>query len=81
MLVLELADLKEIASIIESGSHAEEVRRIARAVRLTIALKRKLTAPVLSSFINYVLTPGSEPHTKLSSYLPKVIFTGLEIEG
>nr|KYP44771.1 putative 26S proteasome non-ATPase regulatory subunit 3 [Cajanus cajan] len=28
------------------------------------------TAPVLSSFLDYVLAPASEPHAKLSSYLP-----------
>ncbi|XP_061364843.1 probable 26S proteasome non-ATPase regulatory subunit 3 [Gastrolobium bilobum] len=65
-----LQHLKEIASIIETGSCSKEVRRIARALRLTIALRQKLTAPVLSSFIDYVLIRGSEPHTMLSSYLP-----------
>jgi len=64
--------LKEIASVIETGSYSKEVRRIARAVRLTIALRKKLTASVISSFLDHVLTPGSEPHAKLSAYLPKV---------
>ena len=67
----ELADLKEIASLIETGSYSKEVRRIARAVRLTIALRRKLTASVISSFLDYVLTTGSEAHARLSAYLPK----------
>ncbi|KAL5185818.1 putative 26S proteasome non-ATPase regulatory subunit 3 [Glycine soja] len=65
-----LQHLKEIASIIETGSYSKEVRRIARALRLTFALRRKLTAPVLSSFLDYVLPPASEPHTRLSSFLP-----------
>ncbi|KAI5391909.1 26S proteasome non-ATPase regulatory subunit 3 A, variant 2, partial [Lathyrus oleraceus] len=44
--------------------------RISRAVRLTIALRSKLTAPVLSSFIDHVLPTASESHSRLSSYLP-----------
>ncbi|CAK8569733.1 unnamed protein product [Lathyrus sativus] len=64
-----LHHLKEIASIIETGSNSKEVRRISRAVRLTIALRSKLTAPVLSSFIDHVLPPASESHSRLSSYL------------
>jgi 26S proteasome regulatory subunit N3 len=71
---LWFTDLKEIASLIETGSYSKEVRRIARAVRLTIALRKKLTASVISSFLDHVLTPGSEPHAKLSAYLPKVNF-------
>lgn len=67
-----LTDLKDIASLIETGSYSKEVRRIARAVRLTIALRRKLTASVLLSFIDYVASPGSEAHSRLSAYLPKV---------
>ncbi|CAN1771148.1 Probable 26S proteasome non-ATPase regulatory subunit 3 [Linum perenne] len=66
-----LQHLKEIASFIETGAYAREVRRIARAIRLTMALRRKLKAPVVSAFLNFALTPGSEPHVRLSSYLPK----------
>ncbi|KAK7376684.1 hypothetical protein VNO80_02098 [Phaseolus coccineus] len=65
-----LQHLKEISSIIETGSYSKEVRRISRAVRLTFALRRKLTAPLLSSFLDYVLVPASELHAKFSSYLP-----------
>ncbi|KAF2302089.1 hypothetical protein GH714_032515 [Hevea brasiliensis] len=61
----------EIASLIETGACAREVRRIVRAVRLTMALRRKLKAQVLSAFLNFALTPGSEPHNRLASYLPK----------
>ncbi|CAN1134610.1 Probable 26S proteasome non-ATPase regulatory subunit 3 [Linum perenne] len=66
-----LQHLKEIASFIETGAYAREVRRIARAIRLTMALRRKLKAPIISAFLNFALTPGSEPHVRLSSYLPK----------
>ncbi|OIV89235.1 hypothetical protein TanjilG_24385 [Lupinus angustifolius] len=66
-----LHHLKEIASVIENGSKSNEVRRIGRAVRLTIALRKRLTASVLSSFIDYALIPGSDPHPVLSSYLHK----------
>ncbi|MCI47662.1 26S proteasome non-ATPase regulatory subunit 3-like, partial [Trifolium medium] len=62
--------MKELASIIETGSNSKEVRRIFRAVRLTMALRPKLTAPVLSSFIDHVLPPASDSHSRLSSYLP-----------
>ncbi|XP_076934693.1 putative 26S proteasome non-ATPase regulatory subunit 3 [Bidens hawaiensis] len=48
-----------------------EVRRILRAVRLTIALRRKLNAFVISSFLGLALAPGSETYQRLSSYLPK----------
>ncbi|KAK6240730.1 Proteasome component (PCI) domain - like 4 [Theobroma cacao] len=66
-----LHHLKEIASLIETGAYAREVRRILRAVRLTMALRRKLKASVLSAFLNFALTPGSEALPRLSSYLPK----------
>ncbi|KAL0923527.1 hypothetical protein M5K25_007587 [Dendrobium thyrsiflorum] len=66
-----LHHLKEIASLIETGAYAKEVRRIVRAVRLTIMLRRKLKAATLSAFLNFALAPGSEAHSKLSSYLPK----------
>lgn len=66
-------DLKEIVSLIETGAYAREVRRIVRAIRLTMALRRKLKASVVSQFLNLVLPPGSEVHTRLSSFLPKVL--------
>ncbi|GAB4828373.1 hypothetical protein Ancab_035371 [Ancistrocladus abbreviatus] len=66
-----LQQLKEIGSLIETGSYTKEIRRIARAVRLTFALRRKLTASVLSGFLDFVLVPGSEAHGKLSTYVPK----------
>ncbi|XVE48832.1 hypothetical protein DITRI_Ditri01bG0034100 [Diplodiscus trichospermus] len=55
----------------KTGAHDREVRRILRAIRLTMALRRKLKASVLSAFLNLALTPGSEAHCRLSSYLPK----------
>ncbi|OAY52295.1 probable 26S proteasome non-ATPase regulatory subunit 3 [Manihot esculenta] len=66
-----LHHLKEIASLIETGAYAREVRRIVRAVRLTMALRRKLKAQVLSAFLKFALTPGSEPYDRLASYVPK----------
>lgn len=68
------SDLKEIASLIETGAYAREVRRISRAVRLTMVLRKKLKASSLGAFLNYVLVPGSDVHSRLSSFLPKVIF-------
>ncbi|XP_043708720.1 probable 26S proteasome non-ATPase regulatory subunit 3 [Telopea speciosissima] len=72
--------LKEIGSLIETGSYAREVRRIVRAVRLTIALRRKLKAPVLAAFLNFALVPGSEAHTRLCSYLPKEDEHDMEVD-
>ncbi|XP_044490649.1 probable 26S proteasome non-ATPase regulatory subunit 3 [Mangifera indica] len=75
-----LHHLKEIASLIETGAHAREVRRILRAVRLTMALRRKLKAPVLSAFLNFVLTPGSDVHARLNSFLPMEDDNEMEID-
>jgi 26S proteasome regulatory subunit N3 len=69
---LGFTDLKEIASLIETGSYTKEVRRVARALRLTKSLRRKLTVPVLSAFLDFALAPGSQAHAQLSVYLPKV---------
>ena len=74
-----LSDLKEIVSLIETGAYAREVRRIVRAIRLTMALRRKLKASVLSQFLNLVLPSGSEVYSRLSSFLPKVLRNYLEI--
>lgn len=68
------SDLKEIASLIEAGAYAREVRRIVRAVRLTMALRPKLKSSALSQFLGFALSAGSDVHTRLTSYLPKVIF-------
>lgn len=68
-LVLEL---KDIAALIEVGAYAREVRRIVRAIRWTIQLRKNLTASVVSAFLDFVLLPGSEVHTRLASYVPKV---------
>ncbi|CBI37854.3 unnamed protein product, partial [Vitis vinifera] len=75
-----LQHLKEIASLIESSAYAREVRRIVRAIRLTMILRRKLKATVLSGFLNYALNPGSEVHTRLSSYLPKEDEHDMEVD-
>ncbi|GMI83089.1 HAPLESS 15, EMBRYO DEFECTIVE 2719 [Hibiscus trionum] len=66
-----LRHLKEIASLIKSGSYTTEVRLVVRAVRLTFGMRQKLTAPLLSAFLDFVLQPGSEAHSILSSFLPK----------
>ncbi|XP_051144482.1 probable 26S proteasome non-ATPase regulatory subunit 3 [Andrographis paniculata] len=63
--------LKSIASMIETGAYTREVRRIVRAVRWTVQLRKNLSASVVSSFLNFALVPGSEVHSQLSSYVPK----------
>lgn len=75
-----LHHLKEIASLIETGAYAREVRRISRAVRLTMVLRKKLKASSLFAFLNYVLVPGSEAHSRLSSFLPKEEEHDMEVD-
>lgn len=52
---LWVADLKEVAAMIEAGAYAKEVRRIVRAVRVTMGLRRKLNASVLSAFLEFAV--------------------------
>ncbi|KAL7118516.1 hypothetical protein ACP275_02G006700 [Erythranthe tilingii] len=63
--------LKDIAALIETGAYSREVRRIVRAIRWTIQLRKNLNASVLSAFLSFALVPGSEVHSRLSSYVPK----------
>ncbi|KAF9684507.1 hypothetical protein SADUNF_Sadunf04G0125300 [Salix dunnii] len=76
-----LHHLKEIASLIEFGAYAKEARRIVRAVRLTMTLRRKLKASVLSAFLNFALSAGSEPFNRLISYLPKEDEQEMEVDS
>ncbi|KAJ6813974.1 putative 26S proteasome non-ATPase regulatory subunit 3 [Iris pallida] len=66
-----LQSLKEIASLIETGAYAKEVRHITHAVRRTTPIRRSLTASSVATFLGFALGRGSEAYTKLSSYLPK----------
>ncbi|CAK7329466.1 unnamed protein product [Dovyalis caffra] len=75
-----LHHLKEIASLIETGAYAKESRRIVKAVRLTMTKRKKLKAPVLSAFLNFALSPGSEPFNRLISYLPKEDEQEMEVD-
>ncbi|GAA0167484.1 protease [Lithospermum erythrorhizon] len=75
-----LNQLKEIGNLIETGAYAREVRRISRAIRSTIRLRKELKASVVSSFLNFALIPGSEVHTRLFSYLPKDNEQDMEVD-
>lgn len=66
-----LKHLKEIAVLLDNGSYSKETRRIARALRLTFLIRRKLTARVIFAFLDFALVPGSEAHAIVSSFLPK----------
>ncbi|CAL5087083.1 unnamed protein product [Urochloa decumbens] len=66
-----LQHLKEIASVIEAGSLSKEVRRISRAVRLTIALRRRLAARDIAAFLAFALPPSSDAFARLSALVPK----------
>uniref|UniRef100_A0A0A9E8A6 Uncharacterized protein n=1 Tax=Arundo donax TaxID=35708 RepID=A0A0A9E8A6_ARUDO len=67
-----LHHLKEIAAVIEAGSLSKEVRRISRAVRLTIALRRRLAARDVAAFLAFALPPSSDAFARLSALVPKV---------
>ena len=58
--------------MIEAGSLTKEVRRISRAVRLTVALRRRLAARDVADFLAFALPPSSDAFTRLSQLLPKV---------
>ncbi|XP_039141485.1 probable 26S proteasome non-ATPase regulatory subunit 3 [Dioscorea cayenensis subsp. rotundata] len=75
-----LQHLKEIASLIESGAYLKEARRIVRAVRLTIILRRKLRSPVVAAFICSALPVGSEAHSRLLSYLPEEVENDMDVD-
>ncbi|AQK58995.1 26S proteasome non-ATPase regulatory subunit 3 homolog A [Zea mays] len=70
-----LHHLKEIASVIEAGSLSKEVRRISRAFRLTVALRRRLAARDVSAFLAFALPASSEAYGRLTALVPKVKFT------
>ena len=59
--------------MIEAGSLSKEVRRISRAVRLTIALRRRLAARDVAAFLAFALPPSSEAFARLSALVPKVL--------
>lgn len=67
-----MLELKDITALIETGAYTREVRRIVRAIRWTIQLRKKLNVSVLTAFLNSVFVPGSEVHSRLASYIPKV---------
>ncbi|VFQ72321.1 unnamed protein product [Cuscuta campestris] len=75
-----LHHLKDIGSLIETGAYSREVRRIVKAVRLTMALRKKLKASTLFAFLNFALAPGSEAHARLSSFLPKEEEQDMEVD-
>ncbi|XP_015575982.1 probable 26S proteasome non-ATPase regulatory subunit 3 isoform X2 [Ricinus communis] len=76
-----LHHLKEIASLIVTASYSKEVRPMFRAVRLTVGIRRKLTAPLLSAFIDFALLPASDVHNRLSAYLPKENEHDMEVDS
>ena len=58
--------------MIEAGSLSKEVRRISRAVRLTVALRRRLAARDVSSFLDFALPATSDAYARLTALLPQV---------
>ncbi|KAK3120573.1 hypothetical protein QOZ80_9AG0690130 [Eleusine coracana subsp. coracana] len=69
--VSTLQRMKEIASVIEAGSLSNDVRRISRAVRLTIALRGHLIPQDVSMFLSFALPASSDAYSCLSALLPK----------
>ncbi|KAK6159595.1 hypothetical protein DH2020_006909 [Rehmannia glutinosa] len=76
-----LQHFKDIAALIEMGAYTREVRRIVRAIRWTIQLRKKLKASLLSAFLNFALLPGSEVHSRLSSYVPSEEEHDMEVDS
>ncbi|CAD6265008.1 unnamed protein product [Miscanthus lutarioriparius] len=66
-----MSDLKEIATVIEAGSLSKEVRRISRAFRLTVALRRRVAARDVSAFLAFALPASSEAYGRLTALVPK----------
>ncbi|KAM0890677.1 hypothetical protein ACQ4PT_026890 [Festuca glaucescens] len=76
-----LHHLKEIASVIEAGSLSKEVRRISRAVRLTVALRRRLAAGDVSAFLAFALPASGEAYARLTFLLPKEDETEMDVDA
>ncbi|CAA0807728.1 26S proteasome non-ATPase regulatory subunit 3 homolog A [Striga hermonthica] len=76
-----LQHLKDIAGLIEVGAYTREVRRIVRAIRWTIQLRKKLQASQISAFLKFSFVPGSEVHSRLSSYVPQEGEQDMEIDS
>ncbi|KAL6494851.1 hypothetical protein OROGR_031651 [Orobanche gracilis] len=76
-----LQHLKDIAGLIELGAYAREVRRIVRAIRWTIQMRKKLNATVVYAFLNFALVPGSEVHSRLSTYVPQEDEQDMEVDS
>jgi 26S proteasome regulatory subunit N3 len=76
-----LHHLKEIASVIEAGSLSKEVRRISRAVRLTVALRRRLAARDVSTFLAFALPASSEAYARLTALVPKEDDTEMDVDA
>lgn len=66
------ATLEKVASVIEKGVASKEVRLMVRAMRLTVAVRRKLKSSALVSFLKQILPPSSEPLARLLPYVSKV---------
>ncbi|KAL5643422.1 hypothetical protein ACJX0J_022346, partial [Zea mays] len=73
--------LKEIASVIEAGSLSKEVRRISRAFRLTVALRRRLAARDVSAFLAFALPASSEAYGRLTALVPKEDDTEMDVDA
>ncbi|ONM04201.1 26S proteasome non-ATPase regulatory subunit 3 homolog A [Zea mays] len=76
-----MSDLKEIASVIEAGSLSKEVRRISRAFRLTVALRRRLAARDVSAFLAFALPASSEAYGRLIALVPKEDDTEMDVDA
>jgi hypothetical protein len=58
--------------VIEAGSLTKEVRRISRAVRLTVVLRRRLAPRDVAAFLAFAPPSSSNALAHLSPLLPKV---------
>jgi 26S proteasome regulatory subunit N3 len=67
-----LIHLKAAIALIEKGVAKKEMRLMARAIRQMLAVRRRLKASTVSSFLNYALPSGSEALSRLLGFVAKV---------
>lgn len=76
-----LQQLKMVASLVERGVAAKEMRLIARGLRLMISLRCRFRASSLANFLKHMLPPASEPLLRLLPYVSKDAEKDMEVDS
>ncbi|CAK9215728.1 unnamed protein product [Sphagnum troendelagicum] len=66
-----LIHLKGIITLIEKGVSKKEMRLMARAIRQMLAVRHRLKAYTVSSFLKHALPTSSEAVSRLLSFVAK----------